>query len=86
MDRIWRAFGRLCGHLSVKLQLTHVVDDADQLPLRVDLGLTTQRKSTQATLLDVPKHRLDQSHAVGVDRTTFRAVDFFSHGAAVRIG
>jgi hypothetical protein len=83
---VLRAFPRLRGHLAVELQFGHVVDNAEQLPLRVDLGVATQRESAQAALLDVPEHRFDQAHAMGVDRTAFGTVDFFAHGAAVRVG
>jgi hypothetical protein len=83
---VLRAFPCLLGHLAVWLKIGPVVENAEQLPLRVDLGLATQRKSAQAALLDVPEHRLDPAHAVGVDRTAFETVDFFVQGAAVRVG
>ena len=86
MSRVFRAIARLRGQLAVDLQFRHVVDDAEQLPLGVDLGLTAQRESPQAALLGVTEHGLDQAHALGVDRATFVAVDFLAHGAAVRVG
>jgi hypothetical protein len=73
---VLRAFPCLLGHLAVSLQIGPVVDNAEQPILRVDPGLATQRKSVQAALLDVPKDRLDPTHAVGVDRTAFGTVDF----------
>lgn len=39
---VLRAGLRLGSHLAVNLQFGHVVDDAVQLPLRVDLGLDAQ--------------------------------------------
>ena len=86
MTRVSRVLARLRGHLAIELQFGHGVDDAIQLPLRVDLGLTTQRESAQAALLDVAEHRLDQPHAMGVGRAALATVDFLAHGAAVRVG
>ena len=76
----------LCHHVAIALQLRDVVDNAKQLPLRVDLGLAAQRESSQAALLRMAEHRLDQTHALGIDRAAFVAVDFLAHGAAVRVG
>lgn len=86
MTRVSRTFFGLRGQFAVDLQFGHIVDDAIQLPLRVDLGLTTQSEAAQAALLDVAEHRLDQAHAVGIDRTAFGAVDFPAHGAAMGVG
>ena len=77
---------RLRGDLAVDLQFRHVVDDAEELPLGVDLGFPAQRESAQAALLGMPEHRLDQAHAMGVDRAALGAVDLLAHGAAVRVG
>lgn len=82
--RAGRAVSRLRGDLAVDLQFRHIVDDAEQLPLGVDLGFSAQRESTQAALLGVTEHRLDQAHALGVDRAAFGAVDLLAHGPAVR--
>jgi hypothetical protein len=62
------------------------VDDAEQLPLRVDLGLAPQRESAKTALLGVTEHRLDEAHAMGINRTALVAVDLLAHGAAVRVG
>lgn len=86
MSRVFRALARLRGHLAVDLQFRHVVDNAEQLPLGVDLGLSAQRESPQAALLDVTEHRFNQSHALGVDRAAFVTVYFLAHGATVRVG
>ena len=85
-DTFFRMFFGLRGQLAVELQFRHVVDDAEQLPLCVDLGLATQRESAQAALLDMAKHRLDKAHAVSVHRAAFGAVDLLAHRAAVRVG
>ena len=58
MSRVFRADLRLRGHLAVDLQFRHVVDNAEQLPLGVDLGLSAQRESSQAALLDVTEHQV----------------------------
>lgn len=54
--------------------------------LRVHLGFSTQRESSQAALLCVSEHRFDHAHALGMDRAAFDAVDFSTHRTAVRIG
>src|SRR5574337_361425 len=86
MTPVSRAFFGLGGQLAVQLQFGDVVDDAIQLPLRVDLGLAAQREAAQATLLDMAEYRLNQTHAMGVDRATVGAVDLLAHRAAMRVG
>ena len=43
--RISQVFFGLGSHLAVQLQFGHVMDNAVQLPLRVDLGLGAQREA-----------------------------------------
>src|SRR3990167_7588296 len=66
--------------VSVMRQLFNVVHQAEQMPLRIDLGLATQGESVQALVItQVAKHRLDGGHALPVQLSSERTVDRLLH-------
>ena len=74
-------------HDAVVHQLLDVVDQAVELPLRVDLVPTAQREPVQAFVVpDVAEHRLDGGEPPAIAVTTLRAVDLALHALCCGFG
>ena len=65
-------------------QFLDVMDEAEKLPLRIDLFLSAQREAVQSLVVpDIPKHRFDRRKASPVECSAFRAVDRSFHDVGV---
>src|SRR5712691_365517 len=73
--------------VAVMRQLLDVVHQTEELPLRIDLGLSSQREAVEPLVVaDVAKHRLHSSEALAVARATLGRIDEISHPLGVTLG
>ena len=57
-------------------QFLDVMDEAEELPLRIDLLLTSEREAIESFVMpDISEHGLNRRKASPVQGLTFRAVD-----------
>ena len=59
--------------------LLDVVYQGEQLPLRIDLALTTQRKASHALVLEVGEHRFHDGDALIIGKATLDGVELAFH-------
>jgi len=65
-------------------QLLDVMDETVELPLRIDLLLTSQGKAIESLVMpDIPEDRLDGSKALSVKRLAFVTVNRPFHPVGV---
>ena len=70
--------------IPVVRQLLDVMDETEELPLRIDLLLTTQREAIESLVVsDVSKHRFNGRKALPVQGPAFRTIDRPFHEVAV---
>ena len=72
--------------ISVMRELLDVVNQAEELPLRIDLDAPAQREAVEPFVVaQVAEHRLDGGEAAAVGDTTFGGIDALSHARGQRV-
>ena len=70
--------------VTVMCELLDVVDEAEELPLRLDLLPATERESIEPLVVaDVAEDRLHRGEALAVACTTGGRIDSFLHSVGV---
>ena len=65
-------------------QLLDVVDEAEELPLRIDLLLAAEREAIEPLVVsDVPEHGFDGRETSPVQGPAFRTIDSLFHEIGV---
>ena len=62
--------------IPVMRQLLDVMDEAEELPLRINLLLTSKGEAIELLVMpDIPEHRFNRRKASPIQRPTFRTID-----------
>lgn len=57
-------------------QFLDVMDEAEELPLRIDLFLSAQREAIESFVVpEIPEHRLDRGKPLAIKTSAFFTVD-----------
>ena len=67
-------------------QLLDVVDQAEELPLRIDFGFSSQGEAIEPLVVsDVAEHRLHRREASAVEHPALWRIDAFFHPVGVTL-
>ncbi len=67
-------------------KLLDVVDQREQLPLPIDLGLPAQGEAVESLVVaQIGEHRFDGCKASSIERSTFGTVDALLHALGVLV-